>query len=55
MVQQLIPLIASENILSPAVERQLYLISEIGMQKDGLKERVFAGCMHIDQVEIICK
>ena len=49
-----IPLIASENIPSPAVREAV--ISDFGNRyAEGWPgERVYAGCIYIDQVEIIC-
>ncbi|MEM0056992.1 MAG: serine hydroxymethyltransferase [Candidatus Geothermarchaeota archaeon] len=48
-----IPLIASENIVSPAVKEAL--ISDFGHRyAEGWPgERVYAGCQYIDQVELI--
>jgi len=49
-----IPLIASENIPSAAVREAL--MSDFGNRyAEGLPgERVYAGCVYIDQVELIC-
>src|SRR5919109_406332 len=49
-----IPLIASENIPSPAVREAL--MSDFGNRyAEGWPgERVYAGCVYIDQVELIC-
>ena len=49
-----IPLIASENIPSPAVREAV--ICDFGNRyAEGWPgERVYAGCMYIDQVELIC-
>jgi glycine hydroxymethyltransferase len=49
-----IPLIASENIPSPAVREAI--ISDFGNRyAEGWPgDRVYAGCTYIDQVEIIC-
>src|SRR5919206_1925346 len=49
-----IPLIASENVPSPAVREAL--MSDFGNRyAEGWPgERVYAGCIYIDQVEIIC-
>lgn len=49
-----IPLIASENIPSPAVREAL--VSDFGNRyAEGWPgERVYAGCTYIDEVEIIC-
>ncbi len=52
--QQSIPLIASENVPSPAVKEAL--LSDFGNRyAEGWPgERVYAGCIYIDQVELIC-
>lgn len=49
-----IPLIASENVPSPAVREAI--ISDFGNRyAEGWPgERVYAGCVYIDQVELIC-
>ncbi len=49
-----IPLIASENIPSPAVREAV--VSDFGNRyAEGWPgERVYAGCIYIDEVEIIC-
>jgi glycine hydroxymethyltransferase len=49
-----LPLIASENIPSPAVREAI--MSDFGNRyAEGWPgERVYAGCIYIDQVEIIC-
>jgi len=49
-----IPLIASENIPSPAVQEAL--MSDFGNRyAEGWPgERVYAGCTYIDQVELLC-
>jgi glycine hydroxymethyltransferase len=49
-----IPLIASENIPSPAVREAI--ISDFGNRyaEGWAGERVYAGCTYIDQVELIC-
>lgn len=49
-----IPLIASENVPSPAVREAI--ISDFGNRyAEGWPgERVYAGCIYIDQVELIC-
>ncbi|MEM2103245.1 MAG: serine hydroxymethyltransferase, partial [Candidatus Bathyarchaeia archaeon] len=49
-----IPLIASENIPSPAVREAI--ISDFGNRyAEGWPgERVYAGCVYIDQVELLC-
>ena len=52
--QQSIPLIASENIPSPAVREAV--VSDFGNRyAEGFpKERVYAGCKYIDEVELLC-
>lgn len=52
--QQSIPLIASENVPSPAVREAI--ISDFGNRyAEGFpKERVYAGCRYIDEVELLC-
>ncbi len=52
--QESIPLIASENISSPAVREAL--ASDFGHRyAEGWPgERVYAGCLYIDQVELLC-
>jgi glycine hydroxymethyltransferase len=52
--QESIPLIASENISSPAVREAL--ASDFGNRyAEGWPgERVYAGCAYIDQVELLC-
>ncbi len=49
-----IPLIASENVPSPAVREAL--LSDFGNRyAEGWPgERVYAGCVYIDQVELVC-
>lgn len=49
-----IPLIASENVPSPAVREAI--ISDFGNRyaEGWAGERVYAGCTYIDQVELIC-
>ena len=49
-----IPLIASENVPSPAVREAI--ISDFGNRyAEGWPgERVYAGCIYIDQVELMC-
>ena len=49
-----IPLIASENVPSPAVREAI--ISDFGNRyaEGWAGERVYAGCTYIDQVEILC-
>ncbi len=52
--QESIPLIASENVTSPAVREAL--ASDFGHRyAEGWPgERVYAGCTYIDQVELLC-
>ncbi len=52
--QESIPLIASENVSSPAVREAL--VSDFGHRyAEGWPgERVYAGCTYIDQVELLC-
>jgi glycine hydroxymethyltransferase len=52
--QESIPLIASENVSSPAVRE--VLASDFGHRyAEGWPgERVYAGCTYIDQVELLC-
>lgn len=52
--QESIPLIASENVSSPAVREAL--ASDFGNRyAEGWPgERVYAGCKYIDQVELLC-
>ncbi|MBS7649914.1 serine hydroxymethyltransferase [Candidatus Bathyarchaeota archaeon] len=52
--QESIPLIASENVPSPSVREAI--ISDFGNRyAEGFpKERVYAGCKFIDEVEILC-
>ncbi|UCD73326.1 MAG: serine hydroxymethyltransferase [Candidatus Bathyarchaeota archaeon] len=52
--QRTIPLVASENVPSPAVREAL--ISDFGNRyAEGWPgERVYAGCKYIDQVELLC-
>jgi glycine hydroxymethyltransferase len=52
--QESIPLIASENVTSPAVREAL--VSDFGHRyAEGWPgERVYAGCTYIDQVELLC-
>lgn len=53
-IEGAIPLIASENIISPSVKKAL--TSDFGHRyAEGWPgERVYAGCEYIDQVELIC-
>jgi glycine hydroxymethyltransferase len=48
-----IPLIASENIISPAVKEALISDFEHRYAEGWPGERVYAGCMFIDEVELI--
>ncbi|MFB0567591.1 MAG: serine hydroxymethyltransferase, partial [Candidatus Bathyarchaeia archaeon] len=52
--RETIPLIASENVPSPAVREAL--TSDFGNRyAEGWPgERVYAGCLYIDQVELVC-
>ena len=52
--ENLIPLIASENVPSPAVREAI--ISDFGNRyvEGWPGERVYAGCMYIDDVEFEC-
>ena len=54
LFSEAIPLIASENIISPAVREAL--LSDFGNRyAEGWPgERVYAGCAHIDKVEVEC-
>ena len=54
LFQTAIPLIASENIPSPAVREAL--TTDLGNRyAEGWPgERVYAGCKYIDQIEVIC-
>jgi glycine hydroxymethyltransferase len=49
-----IPLIASENIPSPAVRETLMTDFGNRYAEGWPGERVYAGCVYIDQVELIC-
>jgi len=49
-----IPLIASENIPSPAVREALMCDFGNRYAEGWPGERVYAGCIYIDQVELIC-
>ena len=52
--QSAIPLIASENVPSPAVREAI--ITDFGNRyaEGWPSERVYAGCLYIDQVELLC-
>ena len=52
--QESIPLIASENVPSPAVREAL--LTDFGNRyAEGWPgERIYAGCVYIDQVELVC-
>jgi len=52
--QGAIPLIASENIPSPAVREALTTDFGNRYAEGWPGERVYAGCVYIDQVELIC-
>src|SRR5881628_486983 len=49
-----IPLIASENVPSPAVREALTCDFGNRYAEGWPGERVYAGCIYIDQVELIC-
>src|ERR687884_1122420 len=49
-----IPLIASENVPSPAVREALMSDFSNRYAEGWPGERVYAGCVYIDQVELIC-
>jgi len=49
-----IPLIASENVSSPAVREALTMDFGNRYAEGWPGERVYAGCTYIDQVEVIC-
>ena len=52
--RETIPLIASENIPSPAVREALTTDFGNRYAEGWPEERVYAGCVFIDQVELIC-
>ncbi len=52
--KEAIPLIASENIPSPAVREALATDFGNRYAEGWPEERVYAGCVFIDQVELIC-
>src|SRR3989337_658229 len=52
--QESIPLIASENVPSPAVREALTTDFGNRYAEGWPGERVYAGCVYIDQVELIC-
>jgi len=52
--QESIPLIASENVPSPAVREALTTDFGNRYAEGWPGERVYAGCVYIDQVEFIC-
>jgi glycine hydroxymethyltransferase len=54
LFRQAIPLVASENVPSPAVREAI--VSDIGNRyaEGWVGERVYAGCEYIDQVESLC-
>lgn len=54
LFQQAIPLIASENIPSPAVREAIATDFGNRYAEGWPTERVYAGCEYIDQVELIC-
>ena len=49
-----IPLIASENVPSPAVREALMTDFGNRYAEGWPGERVYAGCTYIDQVELLC-
>lgn len=49
-----IPLIASENVTSPAVREALICDFQHRYAEGWPEDRVYAGCKYIDQVELIC-
>jgi glycine hydroxymethyltransferase len=54
LFQKAIPLIASENITSPAVDEACLCDFSHRYAEGWSGERVYAGCKYIDQVEDIC-
>ena len=52
--QQNLPLIASENVPSPAVREALTTDFGNRYAEGWPGERVYAGCVYIDQVELLC-
>lgn len=52
--QESIPLIASENVASPAVREALACDFGHRYAEGWPGERVYAGCIYIDQVELLC-
>jgi glycine hydroxymethyltransferase len=54
LFQQVIPLIASENIPSPAVREALATDFGNRYAEGWPGERVYAGCSYIDEVELTC-
>lgn len=52
--QETIPLIASENVPSPAVREALTTDFGNRYAEGWPGERVYAGCRYIDQVELVC-
>jgi len=52
--QESIPLIASENVPSPAVREALMTDFGNRYAEGWPGERVYAGCTYIDQVELVC-
>jgi len=52
--QEAIPLIASENVPSPAVREALMTDFGNRYAEGWPGERVYAGCVYIDQVELVC-
>jgi len=52
--QECIPLIASENVTSPAVREAIICDFAHRYAEGWPGERVYAGCQYIDEVEMIC-
>lgn len=52
--RQSIPLIASENVCSPAVKEAMVCDFSHRYAEGWPGERVYAGCKYIDEVELIC-
>ncbi|MBS7287828.1 MAG: serine hydroxymethyltransferase, partial [Candidatus Freyarchaeota archaeon] len=52
--RECIPLIASENVVSPAVREALICDFAHRYAEGWPGERVYAGCQFIDEVELLC-